>query len=99
MYMSPVKEPHFFSPDALQNPAYHERVKGLDGYLRLLVGVTREIAVGEATVSVGQAVPSVDSREASYRTPRLSSGCVIRWMEPSRIIGPMSDSAGRGCPF
>jgi len=49
--MSPIKEPNFFSPDALKNPHYHERVKDLDGYLRLFDGVTSEIAIGEAAAT------------------------------------------------
>ena len=49
--MCPVKEPHFFSPDAVQKPGTHQRVGDWDGYLRLFAGATGEIAIGEASPS------------------------------------------------
>jgi len=49
--MCPVKEPLFFSPDAVKNPGTHQRVVDWDGYLRLFAGTTGEIAIGGASPS------------------------------------------------
>jgi len=51
VYMCPIKEPHFFSPDAVKNPGTHQRVVDWDAYVRLFSGATGEIAIGEASPS------------------------------------------------
>ncbi|CAN5889279.1 sulfotransferase [soil metagenome] len=51
VYMRPIKEPSFFSPDAVKNPGTHQRVVDWDGYLRLFAGTTGEIAIGGASPS------------------------------------------------
>ena len=50
--MCPLKEPHFFSPDAVKKPGTHQRVVDCwDAYVRLFGGGTGEIAIGEANPS------------------------------------------------
>ena len=52
VYMCPLKEPHFFSPDAVKKPGTHARVVDCwDAYVRLFGGGTSEIAIGEANPS------------------------------------------------
>jgi hypothetical protein len=51
VYMCPVKEPHFFSPDAVKSPGTHQRVVDWDAYVRLFAGGNGEIAIGEASPS------------------------------------------------
>lgn len=47
VYMSPVKEPSYFSPAVSED--YAEKVGDLDAYLRLFRGAEDERAIGEAT--------------------------------------------------
>ena len=81
LYMSPIKEPHFFSPDALKKPGYHERARDWDGYLRLFAGVTSEVAIGEAS--------------PIYLWDRQSPGLIRERLPNARIIILLRESMDR----
>lgn len=72
IYMSPLKEPHFFSCEALKNSP----INNLEDYCALFQGVS-EVAIGESSTSY-LALPEISAKKIKHYIPNAKLIAILR---------------------